>query len=113
MQRDIDVELKKVDLKGVFQATIYINRKDYALDLLEKGLAISMGGKYINKKYEEAESYARKNKFGLWSQNLNLSSLKGDIEKQFNDIKLEKNGTIIEVNSRQEFYVEPNNCKRV
>ncbi len=75
-------------MKGVFQATIYVNKKDYAVELLEKGLAISMGGKYGSKKYDEAESYARKNKLGLWSQNLNLSSLKGETEKIFNDVKL-------------------------
>jgi endonuclease YncB( thermonuclease family) len=69
--------LKKVDLKGVFQGVVYINKKDYALELLEKGLAISMGGRYANKRYEEAEAIARKNKTGLWAQNLNLSSIKG------------------------------------
>lgn len=37
-----------------------------------------MGGRYANKKYEEAEAFARKNKTGLWSQNLNLTALKGD-----------------------------------
>jgi hypothetical protein len=37
-----------------------------------------MNGKFSNKKYEEVESIARKNKIGLWSQNLNLSSLKGE-----------------------------------
>ena len=52
LQRDVEIELKKVDLKGVFQGVIYINKKDYALDLLERGLAVCMGGKYGNKKYE-------------------------------------------------------------
>jgi hypothetical protein len=31
----------------------------------------------------------------------------------FNDVNFSKNGTIIEVNSRYEFYVEPDACKRV
>lgn len=69
--------MKKVDLKGVFQGTVFINKRDYALDLLERGLAISMGGKFSNKKYEEAENFAKKNKTGLWGQNLNLTALKG------------------------------------
>ncbi len=34
LQRDVEIELKKVDLKGVFQGIIYINKKDYALELL-------------------------------------------------------------------------------
>jgi endonuclease YncB( thermonuclease family) len=69
--------LKKVDQKGVFQGVIYINKKDYALDLLERGLAVCMGGKFSNKKYEEAESIARKNKTGLWAYNLNLTAIRG------------------------------------
>jgi staphylococcal nuclease domain-containing protein 1 len=77
LQRDVEVELSKVDLKGVFQGTINVNKKDYALELLEKGLAICMGGRYANKKYEEAEIFAKKNRFGLWASNLNLTSLKG------------------------------------
>ena len=69
--------MKSVDLKGIFHGKIYINKKDYALELLERGLAISMGGKNRNPRYEEAESLARKNKIGLWRYNLNLSSIKG------------------------------------
>lgn len=34
LQRDIEIDLKKVDLKGVFQGVIYINKKDYAIELL-------------------------------------------------------------------------------
>lgn len=30
-QRDIEIELKSVDLKGIFHGKIYINKKDYAL----------------------------------------------------------------------------------
>jgi endonuclease YncB( thermonuclease family) len=37
-----------------------------------------MGGKYANRKYEDAETFARKNKTGLWAHNLNLSALRGD-----------------------------------
>lgn len=105
--------MKKVDLKGVFQGVIYINKKDYAIDLLERGLAVCMGGRFSNKKYEEAENLARKNKTGLWAHNLNLTALRGDTERQFNDVNFSKTGSVIEVKSRNEFYVEPDGCKRV
>ncbi len=105
--------MKKVDPKGVFQGVVYINKKDYAIELLERGLAVCMGGRNANKKYEEAESIARKNKTGLWALNLNLTALRGDTEKQFSDVSFTKTGMIIEVKSRYEFYVEPDGSKRV
>ncbi len=77
-QRDIEIELKSVDLKGIFHGKIFINKKDYALELLERGIAVCMGGKFKNGKYEDAEAIARKNKLGLWKYNLNLTSLKGE-----------------------------------
>jgi hypothetical protein len=50
----------------------------------------------------------------LWALNLNLTAIRGsDGEKQFNEVNFSKNGTIIEVKSRYEFYVEPDGCKRV
>jgi endonuclease YncB( thermonuclease family) len=66
-------------LKGIFHGKIFINKKDYALELLEKGLAVCVGGKSKSSKYEDAESVARKNKFGLWKYNLNLNSVRGEI----------------------------------
>lgn len=72
-----------------------------------------MGGRFANKKYEEAETLARKNKTGLWAYNLNLTALRGDTEKQFNDVNFTKTGAIIEVKSKNQFYVEPDGCKRV
>lgn len=76
-QRDVEIELKSVDLKGIFHGKLYINKKDYALDLLEKGFAVVVG-KAKNPRYEDAETIARKNKLGLWKHNLNLTSLKGE-----------------------------------
>ena len=44
---------------------------------------------------------------------MNLTAIRGgDGEKQFNNVNFSKNGTIIEVKSRYEFYVEPDGCKR-
>ena len=75
----MEIELKSVDLKGIFHGKIYINKKDYALELLKRGHAICMGGRHRNNSYEEAESLARKNKIGLWKHNLNLTSIKGEM----------------------------------
>ena len=53
-QHDVEIELKSVDPKGVFHGKIFINKKDYALELIERGLAISMGGRNRNPRYEDA-----------------------------------------------------------
>ena len=111
-QRDVEVELKSVDLKGIFHGKIYLNKKDYALELLQRGLAICMGGKFRNAKYEEAESLARKNKIGLWRYNLNLTALKGEMETEFKQVNFSKTLTLLEVASSSEFYLEPENAKR-
>jgi endonuclease YncB( thermonuclease family) len=49
-----------------------------------------MGGKFKNPRYEDAESAARKNKIGLWKYNLNLSSMKGEIEKEYKSVSFTK-----------------------
>lgn len=69
--------MKKVNNKGIFHGRLFINKKDYAEELLEKGLAVCMGGRNKNTKYEDLESFARKNKIGLWKYGLNLTSLRG------------------------------------
>jgi hypothetical protein len=43
-----------VDLKGIFHGKIFINKKDYALELLEKGLGVCIGGKSKNPRYDDA-----------------------------------------------------------
>ncbi len=42
-----------MDLKGIFHGRVYVNKKDYAIELLEKGHAVCMGGKFKNQKYED------------------------------------------------------------
>lgn len=111
-QRDVEIDLKSVDLKGVFHGKIFVNKKDYSLELLERGLAVSMGGKFKNARYEEAETLARKNKIGLWRHNLNLTSIKGEMEKEFKPIKITRTLSLLEVVSAGEFYLEPSNAKR-
>jgi len=80
-QHDVDIELSKIDKKGIFHGTIYIDRKNYALELLERGLAINFGK--VNPKYEDYEAVAKKNKVGLWSTPLNLTGIKGEEDKEY------------------------------
>ena len=101
-----------MDNKGIFHGKIYINKKDYALELLQRGLAICMGGRNRSSGYEEAESIARKNKLGLWRLNLNLTSIKGEMEKEYKPINFNKTLTLLEVQNADEFYLEPDNAKR-
>jgi endonuclease YncB( thermonuclease family) len=51
LQRDFEVKIKRVDQKGVYHGTIIIGKRDYAMDLLESGLAVVMN-KNANHKYE-------------------------------------------------------------
>lgn len=42
LQRDCEIKIKRVDLKGVYHAQIVIGKKDWALELLENGLAVTI-----------------------------------------------------------------------
>lgn len=48
-QRDVEIELSKLDKKGIFHGTVYLDRKNYALEMLERGLAVNFGK--VNAKY--------------------------------------------------------------
>jgi endonuclease YncB( thermonuclease family) len=54
-------------------------------------LAVCVGGKSKNQRYDDAESIARKNKFGLWKYNLNLNAVRGETEKEFKPVSFTKN----------------------
>lgn len=71
-----------------------------------------MGGKFKNGKYEDAEAIARKNKLGLWKYNLNLTSLKGEQEKEYKSINFTKNLILTEVINANEFYLELDGAKK-
>lgn len=109
-QRDVEIELSKVDKKGIFHGNVYIDKKNYALDLLERGLAINFGRS--NAKYEEFESIAKKNKVGLWSQPINLSAFKGEEEKEYTPVNFTKTLRMVEVISPTEFYFDVANAKK-
>lgn len=109
-QRDVEIELTKVDKKGIFHGTVYIDKKNYALDLLERGLAINFGKS--NPKYEEYELIAKKNKVGLWSQPINLSAFKGEEDKEYTPVNFTKTLRMMEVLSPNEFYFDTPNAKK-
>jgi len=75
--------LSKLDKKGIFHGTIYLDKKNYALELLERGLAVNFGKV---PKYEDYEAVAKKNKVGLWSTPLNLTGIKGDEDKEYTPV---------------------------
>jgi staphylococcal nuclease domain-containing protein 1 len=33
-QRDVEIELSKIDKRGIFHGTVYLDKKNYALELL-------------------------------------------------------------------------------
>lgn len=73
--------MKRVDLKGIYHVTLLNNKRDFAYDLLESGLAVTVA-RNKNSEYENIEAEARKKKTGLWKHDFNLIAIKGgDIEK--------------------------------
>ena len=93
LQRDVDIELVRIDKKGVFLGRLYVDKKDYALELLERGLAFQFGKGFGS--YEDAETVARKNKTGMWSEPLNLTALKGEEDKDFKPVNFIKNMKLV------------------
>jgi hypothetical protein len=87
-----------------------LDKKNYALELLERGLAVSFGRN--NPKYEDYESIAKKNKVGLWSSPINLAAIKGDEEKEYTPVNFVHTLRLTEVVSPTEFYFDSLNAKK-
>lgn len=110
MQHDVEIELVRIDKKGVFLGRLYVDKKDYALELLERGLAFQFGKGFSS--YEDAETVARKNKIGMWSEPINLTALKGEEEKDFKPVNFVKTLKLAEVINAREFYLDAVNSKK-
>ena len=54
LQRDFEIKLKRVDLKGVYHGTITVGKRDLAAELLENGLAVTLE-RNKNAIYEDIE----------------------------------------------------------
>lgn len=76
LQRDFEIKVRRVDLKGIYHATLIHNKRDFAYDLLESGLAVTVA-RNKNREYEDLEAEARKKKTGLWKHDFNLVAIKG------------------------------------
>eukprot|EP01120_Amphizonella_sp_Union-15-10_P010901 TRINITY_DN4527_c0_g1_i2.p1 TRINITY_DN4527_c0_g1~~TRINITY_DN4527_c0_g1_i2.p1 ORF type:complete len:1039 (-),score=264.52 TRINITY_DN4527_c0_g1_i2:95-3211(-) len=70
-QRDVDVIIEAADRVGNFLGQIFIDGKDFALTLLEEGLAtrnpVSLRGKDYEAIYKEAENTAKLQKKNYWA----------------------------------------------
>lgn len=77
LQRDVEIKIKRVDMKGIYHAHLFFhNKRDLAVDLLENGLAITVS-RNRNNVYEEIEHQARTKRVGLWKFDFNLQAIKG------------------------------------
>lgn len=58
LQRDADIDLDQIDKRGVFHGNLFVNKQNFAVELLERGLAFtfsaSTGNKYTPQ-YAEVE----------------------------------------------------------
>lgn len=70
LQRDVEVEIYALDQKGTFLGTVFINKRNYSVPLLEQGLAFTQpsGGQPspYRGQYEEAEESARRARVGVF-----------------------------------------------
>ena len=79
LQRDVEVEVEACDNKGNILGSIILNKKNYALSLLENGLAyvpsqsVKSGSKY-QAQYEAAEKEAKKASVGIWKTGIKLNN---------------------------------------
>ncbi|KRX01507.1 hypothetical protein PPERSA_01410 [Pseudocohnilembus persalinus] len=108
-QRDVEIYIKKIDKKGVFQGVLVLNKKeDYAETLLKEGLAVCYGNADNQSKLDQLEGTARNQKVGLWGeQNLDLAGVKGDFGKKEIIGMNEKRTCIVgEVLDCNEFYLQ-------
>lgn len=109
LQRDVEIQIQKVDKVGVFQGQIYLNKKqDYAETLLSEGLAVSFGGGFSKfGDYAQVEEAAKAKKVGLWSANINLQGVKGDFGmKEVQKLNSKENIKLCEVIDVNEFYYQ-------
>jgi len=106
----VEIELSKIDKKGIFHGSIFFDKKNYALELLERGLAVNFGK--VNPKYEDYEAIAKKNKVGLWSTPLNLAAIKGDEDKEYTPVNFVQTLKLVEVTSPTEFYLDTLNPRK-
>jgi staphylococcal nuclease domain-containing protein 1 len=120
LQRDVDVEVNECDNKGVFHGTIFINKKNYASTLLERGLAHTLAGgkstsnKYANE-YKDIEEKAKAEKKGLWKANLPQNfGQERSRGKELKELKEKPTKAIAsEIVSAQEIYLQDPNSKQL
>jgi staphylococcal nuclease domain-containing protein 1 len=78
LQRDVEVEILSSDKKSNFFGILTVNGQNYALSLLEEGLALvnympGRGPTVKRELYEQAEQKAKKAQKGIWDPNENIS----------------------------------------
>lgn len=109
LQRDVELEFESFDNNGAICGSITLNKKNYAVSLLEAGLAFaSKGGPKITSRYqdqyERAEADAKKNEIGIWAngQSLNLSTSRIG----FKELKEKATLVCSEISSEETFYLQ-------
>lgn len=109
LQRDVELEIDTIDNRGTILGSIIHAKKNFALNLLENGLAyvnpIGKGSAH-HAAYEAAEKEAKQNQVGIWKTGLIFNEATGSfgVKPQ----KLDEKGTFVctEISTAESFYLQ-------
>lgn len=115
LQRDVEVEFESVDNNGTICGTIILNKHNYALSLLETGLAtVAKGGLKVISRYqdlyEKAEAEAKKNAVGIWQNGPNLTFSQSS-QVHYKDLNSTQTLVCSEVANSDEFFLQDSSSK--
>ena len=110
LQRDVEVEIETCDNKGTILGNIILAKKNYALNLLESGLAyVSGSGKTASRyqgPYESAEKEAKKSQLGIWKTGIKIGEGEVIGTSKPKELNEKANLNCTEISTAQEFYLQ-------
>lgn len=112
LQRDVEVQLDRMDNKGKFHGNVIVNKQNYAVNLLREGLCFAFGKGKNTAEYEAIEKEAAAAKKGIHSsQKLNLDILRNNtnFDVAQKAIKPLKGSVVVKLSefiSTDEFYLQ-------
>lgn len=118
LQREVELNVSSIGKNGVFQGSLYVAKKNFAINLIENGLAyVEAAGRGDQKyalQYRNLEKTAEEKKVGIWGAGIPVrintgTTRGGGAIKQINESKVV---TVSEVVSTDEIYVHYKEAKK-
>ncbi|KAL4487112.1 hypothetical protein ABPG72_001564 [Tetrahymena utriculariae] len=113
LQRDVEIQLERMDNKGKFHASILVNKQNYASQLLTQGLCFTFGKAKHSSEYEAIEKEVQAAKKGLFGSNkINIESLRTQnfdvAQKNVKVISGSVQAKLSELINTDEFFIQEN-----